>query len=127
MRRPVGIVGLNPHRAARSTAFEPVVKAAVNLHELAYTRSAMPRLLEALAAVAASRPEAVGDHPLTQRLNAGASPCSSTSFTWANVGPKSGYSDRTMASACRRTSSGVARLLRRPRRFEVSSPAPSAA
>ena len=52
-------------------------------------------------------------------------PCSSVSFSCANVGPKSSYCERTMASASRSNSEDSRRLLGLPRCFDARPIGPS--
>ena len=62
------IVDVDQEHAFRTTVFEPMVLAAVDLHELAGAITAVTRLLDALLALTARQPDAVVDHPLPERL-----------------------------------------------------------
>ena len=62
------IVHVDQQHALRATVFEPMVLAAVDLHELAVAITTMTRLLDALLALTARQPDAVVDHPLPERL-----------------------------------------------------------
>jgi hypothetical protein len=63
------IVDEDEQDAARSAVFEPLVIAAVDLDQLAETGPTRSRLMHATAALSASLPSPVGDHPLPQRLD----------------------------------------------------------
>lgn len=54
--------------SVRPTPFEPVVRAAVDLHQFPHARATRPRRMQALAAPLGRPPQAGLDHPAAQRL-----------------------------------------------------------
>lgn len=64
------IVHVDEQGATRAPVLEPVVVAAVDLDELAETRSAVPRLVSPAGPLRAGHPQTRTDHPLAQRLDA---------------------------------------------------------
>ena len=72
----------------RSTIFEPVVVAAVDLNELTEAFSAHTRWLRTLAALGAGLPDASGVEPLAQRLEPDRNSVELGRFSRASVGPK---------------------------------------
>jgi hypothetical protein len=87
--RARGVVDVDQQRAARSTIFEPVVVAAVDLNELTEAFSARTRWLRTLAALGPRLPDAGVDEPFAQCLEPDRNSVELASFSRARVGPKS--------------------------------------
>jgi hypothetical protein len=135
VHQPAGCI-INEHeqRALRTTILKPPVLAAVDLHQLANAVAPGAGLMDALSPLLAIHPQLGLDHPQPQCLATEPNPMNllqllrrqEPALAKAGVGPKSQYRSRISASAACRTASGLRRLLRRPRRFEITPVAPSA-
>src|SRR5207248_9747813 len=119
------VVDEHQQRALRAAVLEPPVLAAIELHQLANALAPMARLMDARAPLLAVSPIPASTIHHRSVSRPSASPCTSRNFSAARVGPKSQYRLRIIANASSRTSSGLRRLLGRPRRREIRPVAPS--
>src|SRR6516225_9654519 len=105
-------------------ALKPRMFRAVDLHQLAKAIAPAAWLMrrgQTMAAVNPQTPAIIQPRNVSREI---VQPCTSASFSAANVGPKSAYRSRTSDNARSRYASGRRLLLSRPRRFETRLAAP---
>ncbi len=86
-----GIIDIDQQGAARPAVFEPVVIRAIDLHQLAQTRPPLAQLMRGGLLGALRFPDPFSDHDLAHAFRERRELCTSVSFSWARVGPKSAY------------------------------------
>jgi hypothetical protein len=126
VHQPTGrIVDEYKQRALRAAILNPPMLAAVDLDQFADAVAPVTRLMDVLSPLLAIAPQPGSIIHSRSVSRPSVIPWTSRSFSAANVGPKSQYHSRMIASTALRSASDLHRLLRRPRRFEIRPVGPS--
>src|SRR6516165_4532624 len=112
------VVDKHPQGALRPAALEPPMLAAVDLYQFANALAPRPWPVDAFALLAIA-PQPVGDHPLAQRFTTNCNPIILAQLLGRQRRAKIPVNWRMIIRTACRTASGLRRLLRRPRRFEI--------